>query len=158
MPYHPQTVRLVRFLKELVIDIVNDPAFANRSIEFESNIQECEVCLDIDLFRRAVNNLIINALTHNPPETKVTISIDTDPKKRILICISDNGIGMSDKEQSELFNRYYRGTNMKEKPEGSGLGLAIAKQIITLHNGNIAVKSKRGEGTRFTIVLPFVDQ
>lgn len=158
MPYHPQTVRLVRFLKELVIDIVNDPAFANRSIEFESNIQECEVCLDIDLFRRAVNNLIINALTHNPPETKVTISIDTDSKKRILICISDNGIGMSDKEQSELFNRYYRGTNMKEKPEGSGLGLAIAKQIITLHNGNIAVKSKRGEGTRFTIVFPFADQ
>ena len=47
---------------------------------------------------------------------------------------------------------------MKEKPEGSGLGLAIAKQIITLHNGNIAVKSKRGEGTRFTIVFPFVDQ
>lgn len=158
VPYHPQTVRLVRFLKELVIDIVNDPAFANRSIEFESNIQECEVCLDIDLFRRAVNNLIINALTHNPPETKVTISIDTDPKKRILICISDNGIGMSDKEQSELFNRYYRGTNMREKPEGSGLGLAIAKQIITLHNGNIAVKSKRGEGTRFTIVFPFADQ
>ena len=151
VPYHPQTVRLVRFLKELVIDIVNDPAFANRSIEFESNIQECEVSLDIDLFRRAVNNLIINALTHNPPETKVTISIDTDLKKRILICISDNGIGMSDKEQSELFNRYYRGTNMREKPEGSGLGLAIAKQIITLHNGNIAAKSKRGEGTQFKI-------
>ena len=158
VPYHPQTVRLVRFLKEVVIDIVNDPAFANRSIEFESNIQEYEVCLDIDLFRRAVNNLIINALTHNPTETKVTIRIDKDPKKGILICISDNGIGMSDKEQSELFNRYYRGTNTTEKPEGSGLGLAIAKQIITFHNGDIAVKSKRGEGTRVTIILPLENQ
>jgi len=158
VPYCPQTVRLVRFLKELVIDIVNDPVFTNRSIEFKSDIQECEVCLDVDLFRRAVNNLIINALTHNPPETKVTISIDTDPKKGILICISDNGTGMGDKERLELFNRYYRGTNMKEKPEGSGLGLAIAKQIITLHNGNIDVKSKRGEGTRFTIVLPLGNQ
>ena len=156
-PYHPQMVRLVRFLKEMVIDIVNNPAFANRSIEFESNIQECEVCLDIALFRRAVNNLIINALTHNPPETKVTIHIGTEPKKKILICISDNGIGMGDREQSELFNRYYRGTNTKEKPEGSGLGLAIAKQVITLHNGTIAVKSKRGEGTQFTIVLPLGD-
>ncbi len=157
-PYRPQTVRLVRFLKELVIDIVNDPAFANHSIEFESNMQECEVCIDIDLFRRAVINLIINALTHNPPETKVTIRIDTGLKNKILICISDNGIGMSDKEQSELFNRYYRGTNMREKPEGSGLGLAIAKQIITLHNGNITVTSKQGEGTRFTIVLPLENQ
>lgn len=157
VPYHPQAVRLVRFLKELVIDIVNDPAFKNRSIEFENDIQECEVCLDIDLFRRAVNNLIINALTHNPSETKVTIRIAPDGKQRILICISDNGIGMSDKEQTELFNRYYRGTNTKEKPEGSGLGLAIAKQIITLHNGTIAVKSKQGEGTLFTIVLPLAE-
>lgn len=153
VPYHPQTVRLVRFLKELVIDIVNDPAFANRRIGFESNIQECQVSLDIGLFRRAVNNLIINALTHNPPETEVTIRIDFGAEKKVLICISDNGTGMSEKEQSELFNRYYRGTNTKEKPEGSGLGLAIAKQIITLHGGNIDVRSRLGEGTCFTIIL-----
>ena len=153
VPYHPQTVRLVRFLKELVIDIVNDPAFANRRIGFESNIQECQVSLDIGLFRRAVNNLIINALTHNPPETEVTIRIDSGSEKNVLICISDNGTGMNDKEQSELFNRYYRGTNTKEKPEGSGLGLAIAKQIITLHGGNIDVRSRLGEGTCFTIIL-----
>lgn len=153
-PFRPQRVRLVRFLKELVIDIVNDPAFTNRRIAFESILQECEICLDTDLFRRAMNNLIVNALTHNPPETEVTVRIDTDPEKRVLICIADNGNGMSDREQSELFNRYYRGTNTKEKPEGSGLGLAIAKQIITLHGGNIAVKSKTGEGTCFTIILP----
>lgn len=154
VPYHPQTVCFVRFLKELVIDIVNDPAFVDRGIEFESDIQECEALVDMDLFRRAMNNLIVNALTHNPSGTIVTIHIDTDLKKRILILISDNGTGMDDRELRELFNRYYRGTNMKGKPEGSGLGLAIAKQIITLHNGEITVKSKRGEGTRFTIVLP----
>lgn len=158
LPYCPQMVRLVRFLKELVIDIVNDPAFMNRKIEFESSIQEFEVCLDVDLFRRAVNNLIMNALTHNPPETRVVICIDTDPEMGILIHISDNGIGMSDKELSELFNRYYRGTNTKEKPEGSGLGLAIAKQIITLHSGDIEVRSKPGEGTCFTIILPLGKQ
>ena len=156
--YHPQTVRIVRFLRELVIDIVNDPAFMNRSIEFESKIQECRTCIDTELFRRAVNNLIVNALTHNPPETKVTIRIDADTKKGTQICISDNGVGMSGKEQSEIFQRYYRGTNTKEKPEGSGLGLAIAKQIITLHGGKIDVKSRQGEGTRFTIVLPLESQ
>ena len=80
-PASDKTVRLVRFLKELVIDIVNDPAFADRKIEFESNVEECEICLDVDLFRRAVNNIIMNALTHNPPETRVVIRIDTDPEK-----------------------------------------------------------------------------
>ena len=61
---------------------------------------------------------------------------------------------MSEAEQAELFSRYYRGTNTKEKPEGSGLGLAIAKQIINLHNGNIHVKSELNEGTQFTVILP----
>ena len=154
MPFNPQSVKLVRYMKELVIDIVNDPAFKDRNIVFESNAQDIEICIDADLFRRAMNNLIINALTHNPPETKVTISININSEKEACIYILDNGGGMSEEEQSELFNRYYRGTNTKEKPEGSGLGLAIAKQIITLHNGDIIVKSKLDEGTQFTVVFP----
>lgn len=141
-------------MKELVIDIVNGPAFKDRDIVFESKVQDLEICIDTDLFRRAMNNLIINALTHNPPETKVTISIDTNSEKGACISISDNGTGITEEEQAELFNRYYRGTSTKEKPEGSGLGLAIAKQIITLHNGDIAVNSKLNEGTQFTIILP----
>lgn len=153
MPFNPQSVKLVRYMKELVIDIVNDPAFKDRNIVFESNAQDIEICIDADLFRRAMNNLIINALTHNPPETKVTISIDTNSEKEACVYISDNGTGMSEAEQAELFNRYYRGTNTKEKPEGSGLGLAIAKQIINLHNGNIHVKSELNEGTQFTVIL-----
>ena len=154
MPFNPQSVKLARYMKELVIDIVNDPAFKDRNIVFESNAQDIEICIDTDLFRRAMNNLIINALTHNPPETKVTISIDTNSEKEACVYMSDNGTGMSEAEQAELFNRYYRGTNTKEKPEGSGLGLAIANQIINLHNGNIHVKSELNEGTQFTVILP----
>ncbi|NBH13793.1 sensor histidine kinase [Lachnospiraceae bacterium] len=158
VPYHPQAVRLVRFLKELVIDIVNNPAFAGRDIEFAGNMPETKVCLDPDLFRRAVNNLIINALTHNLPDTKVTVSIGAGEKKELFICISDNGTGMKDEEKAVLFQRYYRGTSTKEKPEGSGLGLAIAKQIITLHGGDITVSSKPGAGTRFTIFIPTANE
>lgn len=154
MPFQPQKVNLVRYMKESVIDIVNDPAFKDRDIAFESKVQDLEIHIDTDLFRRAMNNLIINALTHNSQETKVKISVDMNVDKEACICISDNGTGMSEEEQVELFNRYYRGTNTKEKPEGSGLGLAIAKQIITLHNGDIAVNSKLNEGTQFTIILP----
>ena len=153
-PFHPRQVRLVRYLRELVIDITNDPAFSDRDLEFESNLPEFTSAVDPDLFRRAIQNLIVNALVHNPPETKVTISIIKVQESGIHISIRDNGVGMSEEEQSNLFHRYYRGTNTKEKPEGSGLGLAIAKQIVTLHGGDIVVKSKLEEGTEFLILLP----
>ena len=153
-PFHPRQVRLVRYLRELVIDITNDPTYSGRDLEFESNLPEFTSAVDPDLFRRAVQNLIVNALVHNPPETKVTISITKAQESGIHISIRDNGVGMSEEEQSNLFNRYYRGTNTKEKPEGSGLGLAIAKQIVTLHGGDIVVKSKPGEGTEFLILVP----
>lgn len=153
-PFYPQEVRLIRYLKELVIDIANDPAFSSRSIEFESGLPEFSVMIDPDLFRRAIQNLVINALVHNPPDTKVNVSIIMGAENSAFIFIRDNGTGMSDTEQAELFTRYYRGTNTKEKAEGSGLGLAIAKQIISLHGGDISVKSKLGEGTEFAIQLP----
>ncbi len=155
-PFHPQQVRLVRYLKELVIDIANDPTFSNRDIEFESetNLSELTAAIDPDLFRRAVGNLVINALVHNPSDTKVIVSVSEGMQKSICITVRDNGVGIKEAEQAELFTRYYRGTNTKEKPEGSGLGLAIAKQIVVLHGGHIAVKSKSGEGTEFSILLP----
>lgn len=154
VPFHPQEVRFTRYIKELVIDIVNDPAFADRDIRFESDVPELSITIDPDLFRRAVQNLIINALVHNSSDTKVTISILLEPKHHVCVLVCDNGIGMSEAEQSELFSRYYRGTNTKEKSEGSGLGLAIAKQIVILHGGDISVKSKPGYGTEFAITIP----
>ena len=152
-PFRPQPVRLVRYLKELVIDIANDPAFSDRDIEFACDLPEFTVSIDPDLFHRAISNLVINALVHNPPTTKVIVSVLKE-NQNIYISVRDNGIGISETEQAELFTRYYRGTNTKEKTEGSGLGLAIAKQIIVLHGGEIAVKSKIGEGTEFSIRLP----
>lgn len=97
---------------------------------------------------------LINALVHNPPDTKVTVSVWEDTGNGVCISVRDDGKGISEEEQAKLFTRYYRGTNTKEKPEGSGLGLAIAKQIVSLHGGEIAVKSRVGEGTEFTIRLP----
>ena len=153
-PYTPQNIRIVRFLKELVIDIINDPAFSERVIEFESDMQEATAKFDPNLLRRAIQNIVVNALVHNPSDTKVKITVNRAQNDRFTISICDNGNGMSETELSNLWNRYYRGTSTKEKPEGSGLGLAIAKQIITLHDGDITVKSEPGVGTEFIINLP----
>lgn len=154
IPYNPQEVRITRFLKELVIDIVNNPEYSERDIEFESNSPDLIAHIDTDLFRRAVQNLVINAIVHNPADTKVQICVEAASQNALYIFIRDNGIGISYEAQAELFKRYYRGTNTKESPEGTGLGLAIAKQIVVLHGGDITVKSSLGAGTEFAIYLP----
>ena len=61
---------------------------------------------------------------------RIILSVSEDKQKGICITVRDNGVGIKAAEQAELFTRYYRGTNTKEKPEGSGLGLAIAKQRL----------------------------
>ena len=112
------------------------------------------VAVDPDLLRRAVGNIVINALVHNPPDTKVKVTVGIAPDNRLFVSIRDNGNGMNETELSDLWDRYYRGTNTKERSEGSGLGLAIAKQIITLHGGDIFVRSSPGRGTAFILLLP----
>lgn len=156
IPYHLQKVRITCWVKEWVIDIINDPAFSDRDIDFESSDPGLAVCMDPDLFCRAVQNLIINALTHNPADTKIWVTV-SQISDRICISVRDNGNGISDADQAALFDRYYRGTNTKEKPESSGLGLAIAKQIVNLHGGDISVRSQINVGTEFIISLPAVD-
>lgn len=153
-PFAPKEIRVVRFLKELVIDIVNDPAFSKRVIEFEGDMPEMMIKVDPDLMHRAVQNIVINALVHNPLDTKVKIAVRKTQDNNLSISICDNGNGMSETEMADLWIRYYRGTNTKERTEGSGLGLAIAKQIITLHGGDITVNSSLGVGTEFIILLP----
>lgn len=154
IPYSPKEVYITRYIKEWIIDIINDPLLSERDIEFDSNAPDLVVRIDTDLFRRVVQNLIINALTHNPADTKVKVMVDSSHKNGITISICDNGTGIRESELSELFTRYYRGTSTKEKTEGSGLGLAIANQIVILHNGEITVNSKKNEGTEFIIFLP----
>lgn len=154
IPITLQEVHLVRYIREIIIEIINDPAFSKRDVELVSTEEDMVISLDTGLFRRALENVIVNALIHNPPETKVTVRIVPNGRREVSIIVRDDGKGMSEGELSELFERYYRGTSTKEKPEGSGLGLAIAKQIVTLHGGTIAVKSKQNEGTEFTISLP----
>lgn len=75
--------------------------------------------------------------------------------KWAIIRLSDNGIGISDKEKEQIFTLFYRGEQDKQT-EGHGIGMALAQKIIGLHQGHLAVHSKQGEGTTFTIELPHI--
>lgn len=93
----------------------------------------------------AILNILSNCIKHTKDDGLIEISISNKDKPTIVI--RDNGEGIEEKHLPYIFERFYR---VKEKGVG-GLGLSIAKEIIKLHNGNIQVKSKVGEGTTFII-------
>lgn len=150
IPVNREEKNIVRFLKELAIDILNTPEYENRTIHFESTEETVLFSFDQTLFTRAFRNLIINAFVHGAEHTEVTLSLLHD-NSSLKICIADNGKGMESETIEHLFDRYYRGTNTDQKPEGSGLGLAIAKSIIEIHGGTISVSSIPTVGTIFQI-------
>jgi signal transduction histidine kinase len=151
-----QTENIVRFLRELVIDLLNSPDYRQREISFYSSSDSVLYSFDAIFMRRAFNNLITNALVHNLPETEVAISLRLD--ERIRITIQDNGRGMSPDELEQLFVRYYRGNNTGSKPEGTGLGMAIARQIVEQHGGKIAAESQPGLGTCVMVEFPIQEE
>jgi heavy metal sensor kinase len=105
-----------------------------------------------DKISRAVLNIIDNAIKYTPRDKSITISL-RKKKGMAVLEVKDTGIGISEKELSHIFERFYRGTKTA-KTLGSGLGLAIAQGIIKAHNGDIHVISSVGKGTQITITLP----
>ncbi|MGG0029114.1 HAMP domain-containing sensor histidine kinase [Bacillus safensis subsp. osmophilus] len=147
-----ELVNIVSLLRETLIDILNDSRYADQTIELQTNAEKLMLNIDKILIRRAITNLILNALVHNDPD--VTIIVQLEQKEHTHITIKDNGKGIEEAELEKVFDRYYRGTNTGVSHAGSGLGMAIAKDIIQKHGGDITIQSMIGEGTTIDIQLP----
>lgn len=113
------------------------------------------VSIDPKRFTRVIDNIIKNAISYNPENTPIHITISLD-KDAALLKIRDEGIGMSPEVVENLFDRYYRGINTTSDNTGTGLGLTISKQLVEAHGGRIDVKSS-SQGTTITIKLPLIE-
>jgi two-component system OmpR family sensor kinase len=129
-----------------------EPADAAARIEV-STASDARVVADESDITEALRNLIDNALKY-APGSKVAVSAAIDGDE-VVIVVRDRGPGMSERDQAHAFDRFYRGRGNGEV-EGSGLGLAIVKRAVRRFNGTIALESRAGEGTQFTIRLPRV--
>jgi len=151
IPLNRQNQDLVALLRDITIDVLNNPYYENRKIVFTPEQEPIVFLFDKTLMQRALTNLIYNAIVHNNEDTEIYISIKKSD--HIQITIQDNGQGISQDELDNLFERYYRGTNTNAHHQGSGLGLAIARQVIETHGGTIKVTSTLGAGTLVTVMF-----
>ena len=123
---------------------------------FKINLQDedCEVVADYNKIKQVVTNLVSNAVKYSKEGTTITISCKEMPEK-VKIAVTDQGIGIAQAEQKNLFERFYRSkSSTKNQIEGTGLGLAICKKIIEAHQGEIGVDSKSDHGSTFYFTIP----
>ena len=108
---------------------------------------------DRSMLRRALSNLISNALRHTPAGGEITIAIESDDA-RIRLVVSNVGDPIPADQLERIFDRFHRGNALRESHgEGAGLGLAITRSIVRAHGGEITARSSAGL-TRFAIDIP----
>lgn len=144
---------IVRIIKDSVIQILNDPKYSNRDVEFISNKDSIIKSVDSMLFKRVINNLVYNALIHNNDKVNIKVAVEYISEAETIINIEDNGKGIEQKDLERIFDRYYRGTSTGEVHKGSGLGMAIAKDITVAHGFEIDLNSEVGKGTKIKIIV-----
>lgn len=119
--------------------------------------QSIPVYADYDRFTQIFYNIIQNAIQFTT-NGKITIGINRDNGSGTEIKVSDTGIGMSQEQLDNIWERYYKADQSRARTKGeSGLGLAIVHQLIQQHKGKIEVMSTEGRGTTFTLFFPDKD-
>jgi signal transduction histidine kinase len=109
---------------------------------------------DYDALKRAVSNLLENAVRYAPPGSRVRLAVGSE-RSRAWVSVSDEGPGIAPEGQRRVFDRFWRADKGRSRAEGgTGLGLAIVRQIANSHGGEVQLQSKVGVGSTFTIWLP----
>lgn len=152
---HCQPVALPALIRQLGQDW--SPLFQQNHVQFQSELAESLplVWADSTYLRQVLDNLLANALKHNPPDIELRLSAIVEPKY-LRLMLQDTGLGMDANQCQQLFHPYLRSVH-NQRLTGIGLGCYQCRQIIEAHGGQIGVESQPGQGTSFWFTLPLAD-
>jgi signal transduction histidine kinase len=127
----------------------------DKKIKIDSYLSKelAPVYADIALIERVIQNLLDNAIKFTPENGHITLTTEKCLNNHVKITITDNGIGIPEKDRERIFARYYRANNYTDLKNSTGLGLAIAKKILDLHDSSLELISSENEGSSFIFRL-----
>ena len=146
----------IREIADAVIFGLGDQANA-RGVEvaYSGPRQPAQVLGDGDQLRQALMNLVDNGIKYAKDEGGSVLISVVEQEDRLLVRVSDDGIGIPEEDLPHIFDPVYRAPDARSfRRPGSGLGLTIVKRIVEQHGGEVKVQSQVGEGTTFTFDLP----
>ena len=151
MKLNPERVDLCQLAREVaeLYEYVAD----ERKVTVQAELPApCEAHVDRNRIRQVFANLLDNAIKYTTEGGRVTIAV-RDEQERGIVSFRDTGVGIPPEEQGKIWTRLYRGDKSRSQ-RGLGLGLSLVKAVVEAHCGRVAVTSKPGEGSEFTVELP----
>jgi signal transduction histidine kinase len=144
-------------LRGVVADFQQEADAKGYHIELAANGDAPPIRGNRESLRRAVRNLLENAVKYSPGCRTIWVELGQQAKQ-VAIRVRDRGIGIPPGEQASVFDKFVRGREAKlSNIPGTGLGLAMVRQIARSHGGRVEVRSRPGEGSTFTLLLPALE-
>lgn len=151
IPLHPTMLDIDHELRS-VVDIQRPEAERKGlMLIYQAPEQPTFVEADSERLAQVITNLVTNAINYTPPEGSVTVRVECPPDEdMVTVHVSDTGVGIAPEHLPYIFQPFYR---VVSHVEGTGLGLSIARQIVTMHGGELNVSSRPGQGSTFSLRL-----
>ena len=144
-------------LTSLVYGLLEEirPALGRHSVAFVDSAGPLIVEGEAVYLEQIVYNLVQNAVKYSPAGGEIVVQVRREPGQACL-SVQDRGIGIPAAAIPLLFERFYRAENVQaHRVSGLGIGLSVVKELVALHHGSISVESQEGQGSTFTVCLPF---
>lgn len=148
--YHFAPIELVGIVQEVAEQWKGKQS---HEIRLSASHKDIWVRADADRLKQVVHNLLSNAIKYSPQANLVEVALEASGD-RVLLKVTDYGLGIPDDAKDKLFTKFYRVDNSDRRQiGGTGLGLAIVKEIVDAHQGSITFDSSMGQGTTFAVEL-----
>jgi PAS domain S-box-containing protein len=151
LEYRPAPLDLAALTRRIAAEI---HSASNQRCHIRVDVPDSfpEAHSDAGLLRHILTNLVTNAVKYSPAGHTVDIAL-RQLDHQAVFTVRDQGIGIPDSDQHQMFQAFHRGRNVGDTP-GSGLGLMIVKRCVELHQGRIDFETREGSGTAFVVSLP----
>ncbi|MBP1774169.1 MAG: integral rane sensor signal transduction histidine kinase [candidate division NC10 bacterium] len=150
--YRLEKMPVAPWLRREVDEFQASPAAAGKAIVLVTAADLPPVRADAEALAMVLGNLLDNAVKYSPGSERVFVEASVEGRA-VEIRVRDEGVGIADADQPHIFERFYRARESGQV-SGAGLGLALVLRIVAAHGGTVAVRSRVGEGSTFTVRLP----
>lgn len=163
MKLRVQETDVISFVSDIIESFLPLSEGRGITMEFTSSEQIPDmIWLDVDFMDKIIYNLLSNAFKFTSKGGKIKVSLQLSENEMLRLSVEDTGCGIPQALMGNIFDRFYQVSDTQDKKLretiGSGIGLNLTKMLVELHHGHIWVKSKEGEGSLFTIEIPYRQQ